>query len=77
MRVITLNVDGTETSTVVDSPEIREALRTLKKVYAGYEWCKCGDDYTFGRYPGDGECSCGMHKHHVHCGTCGKLSQIG
>ena len=40
-------------------------------------WCRCGDKETFGTYPEDGECDCGMHKHHVHCGTCGKISQIG
>ena len=40
-------------------------------------WCKCGDKETFGRYPNDGECSCGTYKHHVHCGTCGKVSQVG
>jgi hypothetical protein len=39
-------------------------------------WCEC-ENSTFGSYPADGECSCGMHKHHVHCGTCGKISQIG
>jgi len=38
--------------------------------------CSC-DEPTFGSYPQDGECNCGMHKHHVHCGTCGKISQIG
>ena len=38
--------------------------------------CHC-DKSTFGSYPQDGECSCGMHKHHVHCGKCGKISQIG
>ena len=41
-------------------------------------WCKCEEgEHTFGSYPQDGECKCGMHKHHVHCGTCGKISQVG
>jgi hypothetical protein len=39
-------------------------------------WCTC-EESTFGSYPQDGECNCGVHKHHVHCGTCGKISQIG
>jgi hypothetical protein len=39
-------------------------------------WCKC-EEPTFGSYPEDGECECGMNKHHVHCGICGKISQIG
>jgi len=47
------------------------AIREEKKL-----WCRCKNP-TFGSYPQDGECSCGMHKHHVHCGTCGKISQIG
>ena len=37
--------------------------------------CDC-DDSTFLCYPQDGECSCGMFKHHVHC-ACGGISQIG
>ena len=41
------------------------------------EWCSCGELEEFGCYPEDGECSCGTYKHHVHCGRCGKISQIG
>ncbi len=41
-------------------------------------WCRCSkDSYTFGSYPEDGKCTCGMYKHHVHCGTCEKISQVG
>lgn len=47
-------------------------LPTLRK-----SWCDCGVMETFGCYPEDGECVCGTNKHHVHCGTCGKISQIG
>jgi hypothetical protein len=32
---------------------------------------------VFGGYPMDGECECGMWKHHVHCATCGGVSQVG
>jgi len=40
-------------------------------------WCECEDgECTFHSYPADGECSCGVHKHHVH-GTCGGITQIG
>lgn len=39
-------------------------------------WCKCKES-TFGSYPEDGQCNCGVYKHHVHCGTCGKISQMG
>ena len=38
-------------------------------------WCNCGNE-EFHSYPGDGECSCGTHKHHVHC-VCGGVTQIG
>ncbi len=41
------------------------------------EWCRCGKDSRFGSYPEDGECRCGVWKHHVHCGRCGRVSQIG
>ena len=77
MQVTTLHSDGTQTTEEVDSPEIRAALADMKAAYGKFDWCECGPNGTFGCYPGDGECSCGMHKHHVHCGVCGKVSQIG
>ena len=42
-------------------------------------WCEC-EESIFGSYPEDGACQvkgCRVHKHHVHCGTCGKITQIG
>ena len=39
------------------------------------EWCKC-ENGTFDSYPGDGQCKCGIIKHHVHC-QCGGVLQIG
>jgi len=41
------------------------------------EWCTCGPDSEFLCYPDNGCCSCGTHKHHVHCKHCGGISQIG
>lgn len=42
------------------------------------EWCECpAGSWTFGSYPEDGACGCGTWKHHVHCGTCGNVSQLG
>jgi hypothetical protein len=38
-------------------------------------WCEC-EVSEFLCYPADGECTCGVHKHHVHC-TCGGVSQVG
>lgn len=43
------------------------------------EWCqqdKHNIDTEFHSFPEDGECSCGVHKHHVHC-THGGIIQIG
>jgi hypothetical protein len=40
-------------------------------------WCKCGAESVPGPYPQDGECKCGVYKHHVHCAKCGKISQVG
>ena len=40
------------------------------------EWCEC-ERSEFLCYPGDGECSCGILKHHVHCKNCGGVSQVG
>ena len=53
-------------------------LRKIKELdnFMKNQMCSC-DNPTFGSYPQDGECDCGMHKHHVHCGNCGKITQIG
>jgi len=51
--------------------EIEEHDRFVRE-----DMCGC-DNPTFGSYPTDGQCDCGVHKHHVHCGTCEKISQIG
>ena len=53
------------------TPEHLQAYQAREELF-----CSC-EESTFGSYPQDGECDCGMHKHHVHCGTCGKISQIG
>ena len=39
-------------------------------------WCRC-EKSEFLCYPEDGACSCGIHKHHVHCKKCGGVSQVG
>lgn len=45
-------------------------------------WCdcnpetlKCNDNFLC--YPDDGECTCGIYKHHVHCRFCMGVSQVG
>ena len=43
------------------------------------EWCSVGnggDECQFHSYPGDGQCSCGVYKHHVHCWH-GGIIQVG
>ena len=42
---------------------------TEKCQYSGYD----GDIV----YPQDGECSCGVYKHHVHRVICGHITQVG
>ncbi len=54
-------------------------LMTIEQVkaYKGYQniWCD-KNDCEFESYPDDGECNCGIYKHHVHCQH-GKIVQIG
>ena len=59
----------------LDKKEIKPVVKV--KASSLQEWCKCGKDQTFGSYPEDGKCKCGIYKHHVHCGKCNKVSQIG
>lgn len=68
-------MDKTFTITIHDNDD-RAAIEAMP-IELSAEWCKCGELETFGCYPDDGECTCGVHKHHVHCGTCGKVSQVG
>jgi len=55
----------------------KEMLENAPKFTPKTDWCECGDKETFGSYPEDGQCICGIYKHHVHCGTCGGITQIG
>jgi len=39
-------------------------------------WCSCGQSsqsYAFE----DGQCKCGIKKHHYHCNVCGGVTQVG
>lgn len=67
--------DAVEAMRVIEAPKLSIHLE---------HWCQCdwdgGPGSTFGSYPEDGECSisdCDTYKHHVHCGTCNKISQVG
>ena len=66
---ITFNTDGAVTMTENFDGVLRQGAK-LKAV-----WCECGNE-EFHSYPEDGECACGMIKHHVHC-TCGGVTQTG
>jgi len=57
----------------------KTATKTELKQYGSFlvsSGCTC-EHSEFLCYPGDGECSCGIFKHHVHCKLCGGVSQIG
>lgn len=41
------------------------------------DWCSCGYDGDETVFRDDGDCTCGIHKHHYHCAQCGGLVQIG
>jgi len=71
MQIDCIHCDGTGEVSDEKLASIKETDRFIAE-----EMCSC-DNPTFGSYPQDGECSCGMYKHHVHCGNCGKISQIG
>ena len=58
--------------------EVRETTKDMSD-YSGKLspfWCECKAP-EFGCYPEDGVCTCGIHKHHVHCKNCGGVSQVG
>ena len=55
--------------------DIRETTKNVRAKNFSQNWCEC-ENSEFLVYTEDGECSCGVYKHHVHC-TCGKISQVG
>lgn len=46
------------------------------KLVAKWGCVGAAHDETFHSYPEDGDCPCGVFKHHVHC-TCGGITQVG
>ena len=69
-------VDGVEQETILICFKTGvQATLPKMKFELKPEWCKCGKE-EFHSYPEDGKCSCGIHKHHVHC-NCGGVLQIG
>ena len=62
------------------SDVIKKLVRVINRLqksksHLNTDWCDCKKE-KFSSYPQDGECSCGMYKHHVHC-VCGSIMQIG
>lgn len=39
--------------------------------------CENCETMEFTVFADDGECECGVHKHHYHCSVCGKIVQVG
>lgn len=61
-------------SNTVDSKEISKMYDNAVKLKP--EWCNCKrPGFLF--YANDNVCVCGIKKHHVHCSTCGAISQVG
>ena len=58
--------------------------KDYKLVGLGYlqkssDWCECDEKVRArgSEYSEDGYCECGVEKHHYHCLSCRKLTQIG
>jgi len=68
---------GVDTGYYYDEASVYKKELEKRGVKTGLrpEWCKCGKD-EFHSYPEDGQCRCGIHKHHVHC-LCGGVLQVG
>ena len=68
-----------EITFVVSETHDRETIELILSAHDALSveprWCDCGAS-QFLCYPEDGECPCGMEKHHVHC-VCGGIYQIG
>ena len=63
----------------VDLPDLElddEFVKGLQEEANQIDWCEC-DNPDFGHYWNDGECDCGIYKHHIHCSNCGCVMQIG
>jgi len=70
-------VDGKRVTHPV-TMQIPESLdRSLKDPKQQELWCRCGYEGGGDIFKDDGECSCGVRKHHYHCPKCGKITQIG
>jgi hypothetical protein len=52
-------------------------LNEVKPLTPIAEWCECGDYMENDIFSNDFMCRCGVEKHHYHCGTCKKITQIG
>ena len=76
LKTRSMNMADQITINVADTVD-REQIKAIKK---GLEllprWCEC-DKPEFLCYPEDGECPCGIYKHHVHCRSCGAVLQVG
>jgi len=71
------DTEGNSHSFTVRDTDTREDLKKMAK-FLEATWCTAEDhEQEFLCYPEDGECPCGVYKHHVHCANCGGVSQVG
>jgi len=72
LNAILLHEESTGIVNIISGEVVREAVwNKLKR-----DWCTCEKD-EFLCYPEDGQCTCGIYLHHVHCAICRGVSQIG
>ena len=74
--VTTCQADGTGTTEEHEmTPEMEElCAQTAEENLQG---CKCPNPEAYPVYMSDGECDCGIDKHHWHCALCKCVVPIG
>ena len=79
--VTTHNPDGTVEHTSFEREFTQEEWAMEQAVRKAIQEtsCSCGSDPENCEWElyNDGECACGIHKHHWHCRKCGGVTQIG
>ena len=70
---------GHRISCLGKKPTLEQAkeLLELTNLKPTTKWCRCGEEEGEWIFLDDGECECGIHKHHYHCSRCGKVLQVG
>ena len=75
--VVTLSTEDKATRFAVEHLGFREITEPKPfKLVRMWCWLEHNERTSFHSYPEDGECECGLWKHHVHCGH-GFITQVG